>query len=242
MEISTTGIPNGIIKSLRTYDLTLANVSVMKECGAIWVDDVEATEASSFTDAEDCAIFIQAKYSGGLKPHRHVWDLSINNMIQPAYTVGCLIPGCQSRLTLPHPWRKTNEHDEEYQEDMGRDKLDRDGSQRHIQEPSSKDQTSTRGSRDTYERDGASNGALGGERGSHVRPEPAPREPTGIAIDVWPAVMGDMATRNVFGTKKYGTPLQTFNGRAALVDAYQEALDLVVYLKQQILEDEHEQT
>lgn len=39
------------------------------------------------------------------------------------------------------------------------------------------------------------------------------------------------------GLKKYGTVLQPNNGRDALVDAYQEALDLVVYLRQRIEED-----
>jgi hypothetical protein len=40
------------------------------------------------------------------------------------------------------------------------------------------------------------------------------------------------------GKKKYGVYLQTHNGRDALWDAYQEALDLVMYLRQRILEDE----
>ena len=36
--------------------------------------------------------------------------------------------------------------------------------------------------------------------------------------------------------KKYGIMLQTDNGREALWDAYQEALDLAMYLRQAILE------
>lgn len=40
------------------------------------------------------------------------------------------------------------------------------------------------------------------------------------------------------GEQKYGTRLQTFNGRNALIDAYQEALDLVMYLRQKFLEEE----
>lgn len=55
---------------------------------------------------------------------------------------------------------------------------------------------------------------------------------------VWDAVIEDMKARDAFGRAKYGTPLQVGNGRDALVDAYQEALDLVVYLKQAILERE----
>jgi hypothetical protein len=53
---------------------------------------------------------------------------------------------------------------------------------------------------------------------------------------VWGLVMRDMADRDKEGRRKYGVPLQPFNGRDAMVDAYQEALDLVVYLRQAILE------
>ena len=35
---------------------------------------------------------------------------------------------------------------------------------------------------------------------------------------------------------EHGTPLQAHNGRDPLVDAYQEALDLAVYLRQAIEE------
>ena len=45
-----------------------------------------------------------------------------------------------------------------------------------------------------------------------------------------------MKGRDNVGRAKYGTPLQAFNGRNAIVDAYQEALDLVVYLRQVIEE------
>ncbi len=47
-----------------------------------------------------------------------------------------------------------------------------------------------------------------------------------------------MRARDRFGRAKYKTPLEAFNGRNALVDAYQEVLDLAVYLKQQIVEQE----
>lgn len=50
------------------------------------------------------------------------------------------------------------------------------------------------------------------------------------------AVKRDLDERIALGIKRYGKPLQTFNGRDALVDAYQEALDLVHYLKQAIME------
>lgn len=55
---------------------------------------------------------------------------------------------------------------------------------------------------------------------------------------VWQLVMDDMYHRNIVGTIKYGTPLKPFNGRNSLIDAYQEALDLVVYLRQLIYEQE----
>jgi hypothetical protein len=49
-------------------------------------------------------------------------------------------------------------------------------------------------------------------------------------------MIADMKTRRELGGERYGTALQPFNGRDALVDAYEEALDLAVYLKQAILE------
>lgn len=53
---------------------------------------------------------------------------------------------------------------------------------------------------------------------------------------VWDLVMHDMKERDQLGRARYGTPLQPHNGRDALVDAYQEALDLAVYLRQAIYE------
>jgi hypothetical protein len=43
------------------------------------------------------------------------------------------------------------------------------------------------------------------------------------------AVLIDMGERDEFGRRKYGTPLQPFNGRDSLVDLYQELLDCCVY-------------
>ena len=65
-------------------------------------------------------------------------------------------------------------------------------------------------------------------------PEPAPVANAQPAV--WPLVMVDMAERDKFGREKYGTPLQPHNGRDALKDAYQEALDLAVYLRTAIYE------
>lgn len=65
-------------------------------------------------------------------------------------------------------------------------------------------------------------------------PEPPPRRNDSVAV--WDLVIDDMAERNRIGTHKYGTPLQAFNGRRAVVDAYGEVLDLAVYLRQEIEE------
>jgi len=53
---------------------------------------------------------------------------------------------------------------------------------------------------------------------------------------VTPEVIADLRKRSEMGKEKYGTVLETDNGRDALVDAYQEALDLCCYLKQKLME------
>lgn len=68
-------------------------------------------------------------------------------------------------------------------------------------------------------------------KASQYQPEPKPGQQ-----NVADYVLRDIAERVEVGEKKYGTKLQTFNGRDALWDAYQEALDLVMYLRQAILE------
>ena len=50
------------------------------------------------------------------------------------------------------------------------------------------------------------------------------------------AVETDMRERDKFGFEKYGTRLQPNNGRDSLVDAYQEGLDLCVYLRSALYE------
>ncbi len=57
--------------------------------------------------------------------------------------------------------------------------------------------------------------------------------------DLWPMVIKDMEERDRLGRAKYGIPLRSFNGRDPLVDAYQEVLDLSVYLRQEIEERLH---
>lgn len=49
-------------------------------------------------------------------------------------------------------------------------------------------------------------------------------------------VAQDLAGRLAVGVERYGQPLQAHNGRDALRDAYEEALDLTVYLRQAIYE------
>ena len=48
--------------------------------------------------------------------------------------------------------------------------------------------------------------------------------------------MTDLVARAEFGKAKYGTYLMTDNGRDALMDAYQELLDGLMYLRQHELE------
>lgn len=54
--------------------------------------------------------------------------------------------------------------------------------------------------------------------------------------DINRLVHQDLMARGIKGAKKYGVPLRPFNGRSALVDAYQEAMDQVLYLRQAIEE------
>jgi hypothetical protein len=65
------------------------------------------------------------------------------------------------------------------------------------------------------------------------QPEPKPGKI--IVVDV---VLSDIRERAETGKEKYGCYLQTNNGRDALWDAYQEALDLVMYLRQVLLEQD----
>lgn len=64
------------------------------------------------------------------------------------------------------------------------------------------------------------------------QPSPIPNENPSI----WQLVLRDMYQREQVGIMRYGTPLQVFNGRDALRDAYEEVLDLAVYLRQVIEE------
>lgn len=68
-----------------------------------------------------------------------------------------------------------------------------------------------------------------------ARPQPPPIPHDGVRIvDL---VLQDLRDRAESGKLKYGTYLQPHNGRNALMDAYQEALDLAMYLRQKIEEE-----
>lgn len=65
------------------------------------------------------------------------------------------------------------------------------------------------------------------------QPNPTPRD---NQTDIQSLVIADIAARRDVGIARYGTPLQAFNGRDALRDAYDEALDLACYLRQMLEE------
>ncbi len=65
-------------------------------------------------------------------------------------------------------------------------------------------------------------------------PQPVPR--TGAGPDIWNLVIRDMGERNDLGYAKYGRTMRARDGRDHLVDAYQECLDMAVYLRQEIEE------
>lgn len=67
-------------------------------------------------------------------------------------------------------------------------------------------------------------------------PQPSPQN---VGTPIVPLVIADLEARREFGRKKYGDELRVTNGRDALIDAYQEALDLVIYLRQRIEQGLH---
>ena len=68
-----------------------------------------------------------------------------------------------------------------------------------------------------------------------AQPQPPPLPGRQRVLDV---VVEDLKARAEYGKQKYGTYLETHNQRTGLWDAYQEALDLVMYLRQVLLEGE----
>lgn len=67
--------------------------------------------------------------------------------------------------------------------------------------------------------------------GSAQQPEPLL---DGAGTKILPLVIVDLWARDAAGRVQYGTSLKADNGRDALIDAYQEALDLAMYLRQEI--------
>lgn len=63
-------------------------------------------------------------------------------------------------------------------------------------------------------------------------------QPRGIGTEIAALVQKDIQFRVEIGIQKYGETLKAFNGRRALVDAYQEVLDLAMYLRQKIEEED----
>lgn len=64
------------------------------------------------------------------------------------------------------------------------------------------------------------------------QPHPTPNDSRPIVEQV----IEDLRQRAELGERKYGVRLQAHNGRSALQDAYEEALDLAQYLKQEMVE------
>ncbi len=65
-----------------------------------------------------------------------------------------------------------------------------------------------------------------------IQPDPKPNTHPAV----WDLVIAEMRSRDDLGRRRYGVPLQPHNGRDALRDALEEALDLVAYLRQAIYE------
>lgn len=73
---------------------------------------------------------------------------------------------------------------------------------------------------------------------SVLDPQPAPIVGEG---DVWAEIIAELPAHDILrplaearrlqGIERYGVPLQRANGRAHMVDALQEALDLMAYLR-----------
>jgi hypothetical protein len=67
-----------------------------------------------------------------------------------------------------------------------------------------------------------------------MKQQPPPkRNDTTPIVDL---VKEDLEARRRKGIETYGMPLRAWNGRDALQDAYEEALDLCCYLRQAIAE------
>ena len=59
-----------------------------------------------------------------------------------------------------------------------------------------------------------------------------------MADSIIDTLIADLRERDGFGRRKYGGPLLPFDGRRTLQDAYEEALDLAVYIRKEMVERE----
>ncbi|MGL5280955.1 MAG: hypothetical protein ACRC8W_04240 [Plesiomonas shigelloides] len=71
------------------------------------------------------------------------------------------------------------------------------------------------------------------QRDATLQPQPTPH---GSGDPVLGMVLTDLTNRALAGKEKYGEPLKAHNGRNALQDAYEEALDMCMYLRQALEE------
>jgi hypothetical protein len=55
-------------------------------------------------------------------------------------------------------------------------------------------------------------------------------------LDLFNEVKKDLDLRNQLGHQSYGKAMEPHDGRNSLLEAYEEALDLVMYLKKAIVE------
>jgi hypothetical protein len=77
---------------------------------------------------------------------------------------------------------------------------------------------------------------------SEVR-DPETDQPLPVVNDrpfIQDLVIADIESRKELGIRKYGTALQSGNGRNMLLDAYEEVLDLAIYLRGAIDEQERQ--
>ena len=63
--------------------------------------------------------------------------------------------------------------------------------------------------------------------------------PQGRGVEIFPLVINDLIAREKLGIERYGESLRANNGRNSLRDAYEEAIDLALYLRQRIEEERH---
>lgn len=62
-------------------------------------------------------------------------------------------------------------------------------------------------------------------------------KPQGTGPEIAPLVIADIEARVKKGEETYGEKLRAFNGRSMILDAYQEALDLCIYLRGKLYEE-----